>query len=199
MSSLQCTSCGAPIEIKNRFSKVVVCEYCGTHHRIQEDGLAASGTHAKLAEFPSIFAVGCTGLILEKPFTALGRMRYKYDGGFYDEWFLEYDSGTAWLSEDEGTYTLFTDMVEAVDFPDPSSIRAGQTITVGDHKVMVREKGEAVVEGGEGELLFYVEPGTPVSYIDGISEGKKISIEFTEDEVELFTGRPLLKKDFTVE
>jgi len=69
---------------------------------------------------------------------------------------------------------------------------------VGDKKVMVKEKGNAVVEGGEGELFFYVEPGSDVVYIDAIAEGKKISVEYTETEVEMFAGRPLLKRDILV-
>ena len=42
---------------------------------------------------------------------------------------------------------------------------------------MIKEKGKATIEGGEGELLLYQEPGTEVTFIDGISEGKKVSIE----------------------
>jgi hypothetical protein len=199
MPSLQCTSCGAPVEIRNRFSKVFVCAYCGTHLRVTDSGLDITGKHPKLAEFPSILSVGCRGTILGKPFTALGRMRYDYGGGHFDEWFLDHDGATAWLSEDEGTFALYTEMEEAEKFPDVASVRAGQTVTVDGRKVMIKEKGKARIAGGEGELSFYVEPGTEVVYIDGISEGKKISIECTEDEIELFTGRVVLKKDITVE
>ncbi len=194
----QCTSCGAPIEIKNRFSKVLVCEYCGTHLRVTDDGFKGSGKHAKLTEYPSIFSIGCSGTILEKPFTVLGRMRYKYDGGHYDEWFIEYEGENAWLSEDEGTYTLYTDMIDVMEFPDITTLRAGQAFTIADKKVMVKEKGTATVEGGEGELYFYLEPGTSVTYIDGVAEGKKVSIEATEEEIEFFLGRPLLKRNIIV-
>ena len=55
MSSMNCTSCGASIEIKNRFSKVFVCDYCGTHLRVKDGGLDIAGKFPKLAEFPSIF------------------------------------------------------------------------------------------------------------------------------------------------
>ena len=43
MSASQCPSCGAPVEIKNRFSKVLVCGYCGTHLRLSGDGFDARG------------------------------------------------------------------------------------------------------------------------------------------------------------
>ncbi len=198
MDSQQCPSCGAPIEIKNRFSKVLVCDYCGTHSKIGSDSLSVAGKYPKLAEFPSQFSIGCTGTILEKSFSALGRMRYNYGSGHYDEWFIEYDGETAWLTEDEGSYTLFTEMQEVSDFPDITTVRAGQSVTINNKKVMIKEKGKAKVDGGEGELLFYIEPGTEVTYIDGISEGKKVSIEATEEEIEFFTGRPLLKKDIVV-
>lgn len=196
---MNCTSCGAAIEIKNRFSKVFVCDYCGTHLRVSDSGLDIAGKHPRLADFPSVFSVGTKGTILSKPFTALGRMRYRYQGGYYDEWFIELDGENAWFTEDEGTYTLYTDLYEAVDIPDIDSIRPGQNIMVGDKKVMVKEKGKAVVEGGEGELFFYVEPGSEVVYLDAVSEGKKVSVEYTGSEVEMFSGRPLLKRDIIVD
>jgi len=199
MSSMNCASCGAPVEIKNRFSKVFVCSYCGSHLKVSDSGLDIAGKYPRLAEFPSIFKVGSKGTILGKSFSALGRMRYKYQGGYYDEWFIDLDGEKAWFTEDEGTFTLYTDLFEAVDIPDVNIIKAGQNIMVGDKKVMVKEKGHAVVEGGEGELYFYVEPGTEVVYLDAVSEGKKVSVEYTENEVEMFAGRPLLKRDIVIE
>lgn len=199
MTSINCASCGAPVEITNRFSKVLVCGYCGTHLKVDEAGIAVAGKYPKLANFPSIFHVGSRGTILGRPFTALGRIRYKYQGGHFDEWFIDYDGDRAWFTEDDGTYTLYTDLFEAVEIPDIRTMKAGQNILVGDRKVMVKEKGKAVVEGGEGELSFYVEPGSEVTYLDAVAEGKKVSIEYTEDEVEMFLGRPLLKRDIVVE
>ncbi len=200
MQSYTCTSCGAPIEVKNRFSKVIICPYCDTHHKVTVEGLDPSGKHPKLAEFPSIFKVGSRGLILGKPFVALGRMRYSYEGGHFDEWFLEYDGGTAWFAEDEGTFTLFTELIEAVEVPENiNSLKAGANIMIGDRRVMVKEKGMATIEGGEGELYHYIEPGAEVHYIDGIWEGRKTSIEYTDDEIELFIGRVLLRRDIVVD
>jgi len=199
MSSKQCPSCGAPIEITNRFAKVLVCQYCDTHSTIQDDGLDAIGKFAKMADFPSYLSLNDTGTLLGKPFKAVGRIRYKYDGGHYDEWFLDYDGGNAWLTEDEGTLALFTDLYEEVDMDEAREARAGQIIMVGDKKVMVKERGDAEVEGCEGELFFYEEPGTEITYIDGVSDGKKVSIEFSDDEIEFFIGRPLMKRDVQIE
>jgi len=196
---MNCASCGAPVDIKNRFSKIIVCGYCGTHLKVDDAGIAIAGKYPKLADFPSIFQVGTRGTILGKPFTALGRMRYKYQGGHFDEWFIEYDGDKAWFTEDDGTYTIYTDLFEAVEIPDISTVKAGQNMLVGDKKVMIKEKGKAVVEGGEGELFFYVQPGSEVFYLDAVSEGKKVSIEYTDEEVEMFTGRPLLKRDIVIE
>ncbi len=199
METKNCSSCGAPIEIVNRFSKVMVCNYCGSHLKIEGDNLGLAGEYPKLAEYPSIFSVGATGKILGQPMRVLGRMRYKYDGGHYDEWFIELDGENAWLTEDEGTYTLFTETIEMVDIPEIETLRAGQNFMLGENKAMVKEIGSAVVEGGEGELLFYVEPNTEVTYIDAISDGKKVSIEYSEDEMEIFAGRSLMKRDIEVD
>ncbi|TFH41886.1 MAG: DUF4178 domain-containing protein [Chrysiogenales bacterium] len=198
MSASNCPSCGAPVEVKNRFSKVLVCSYCGSHLRVTGDGFDPTAVHPKLAEFPSIFQVGSSGTILGKTFTAMGRMRYSYPGGHFDEWFLDYEGEPAWLTEDEGTYSLYQETLDGVELPDIGSVRAGQNVNVGGMRVMVKEKGIAEVAGAEGELLFYMEPGTKVHYMDGLSDGKKISIEATEDEIELFIGRPLMKRDIAV-
>ncbi len=199
MSSLQCTSCGAPVEIVNRFSKVIVCNYCGTHLKVKENSLDEMGRYPKLADYPSIFRVGSKGTILGRPFRALGRMRYKSQGWHYDEWFIDYDGDSAWFCEDDGTYTIYFDMFEAVEVPDVNSLKAGQNIEIGDKRVMVKEIGTAKIESGEGELLYYLEPGTEVTFIDGVAEGKKVSIEYSENEVEVFTGRPLLRRDIAIE
>lgn len=198
MPAMQCTSCGAPLEVKNRFTKVLVCSYCGTHLAVGDSGLTIAGTHAKLADFPSIFSVGSRGTILGKPFTALGRMRYQYSGGHFDEWFLEYDGGQAWFTEDDGTFSIYFESEEAVEYPDITAVRPGQNVKLGTRTIMVKEKGSATVQGAEGELSYYVEPGTKVTYMDGIADGKKISIEATDEEIELFIGRPLLSRDIVV-
>lgn len=198
MSSINCSSCGAALEIKNRFSKVLVCEYCGTHHRIKDGGINIIGKFAKLADFESLLKPGTTGTLLGTPFTAMGRIRYNYGSGFFDEWFIDLDGDKAWLTDDEGAFTLYNDLYEAVDITEIAQVKAGQNIMVGEKKVMIKEKGRAVVEGAEGELYFYVEPGSEITYLDAVSEGRKISIEFTETEIEVFSGRPLLKRDIVI-
>lgn len=196
---MNCPSCGAPIEVKNRFSKVVVCQYCGTHSHIAEDkSLSQGAQQSKLADFPSIFKLGDKGTILGKPFEAMGRIRYNYGDGHYDEWFIDLDGEPAWVSEDEGTLKLFTETLDSVDLDDVRSARAGQSITVGDTKMMIKETGTAKVEGGEGELLFYVEPGEQITYIDAVGAGKVFSIEFTDEEMEMFSGHNLMKRDVVV-
>ena len=198
MSSINCSSCGAALEIKNRFSKILVCEYCGTHHRIKDGGINIIGKFAKLADFDSLLKPGTVGTILGTPFTAMGRVRYNYGSGFFDEWFIDLDGDKAWLTDGEGVYTLYNDLYEAVDISEIDQVKAGQNIMVGEKKVMIKEKGKAVVEGAEGELYFYVEPGSEIIYLDAVSEGRKIAIEFAENEVEVFSGRPLLKRDIVV-
>jgi DNA-directed RNA polymerase subunit RPC12/RpoP len=200
MESYTCSSCGAPVAITNRFSKVLVCPYCGTHHRVTVDGLDPSGKHPALAAFPSLLNIGSRGTIKGKPFVARGRLRYRYEDGFYDEWFLTCDDEPAWFTEDEGSYTLYTEMIENLSVPDNlDTVRAGQNILIGERQIMVKERGAATVEGGEGELLHYVEPGAAITYIDGIWSGKRVSIELSEDEIEFFIGQPVLRRDIVIE
>ena len=59
--SMVCPSCAGPIELKSRFAKIVVCDYCDSSLIVKDEGLDPTGKKAKLAEYPSRFAVGKTG------------------------------------------------------------------------------------------------------------------------------------------
>lgn len=194
MSALNytCPACGAPIAVENRFSKVVICQYCGQTAAITAAGLDPTGKVPLLADFPSIFSIGATGRLRGEPFRVLGRLRYKYDEGFWDEWFIAVgERKKIWMQEDEGTFVAFEKSVLTTPLALFKDIRVGTTITVNDRQVFVIEKNEAVIAGGEGEIHFKIVPGERVDYIDGNSEGSIVSIEVTPDEIHLSTGSPV--------
>jgi len=110
MPQLTCSSCGAPIQIENQFVRAITCPFCGASYLVEGDStLNPSGKGASLANYPSRLSVGTRGKIRGREFTVLGRIRYTYDEGFWDEWQIAWDDGTPpdWLEEDEGYWTVF--------------------------------------------------------------------------------------------
>jgi hypothetical protein len=194
-----CPSCGAPLKVENRFSKVVICVYCGQVAKIGVRGLEADGTSAALAELSSIFSVGAIGTIEGSPFKVLGFLRYEYDGGEWDEWFLQFDDGRRlWLQEDEGCFTAFEKKTLSSPVAPFKDISVGSVIPVNGASVFVTEKSNAKIVSGRGELFFTVQPGMKVQCVDGNAAGELVSLEFTTDEIHCSTGREISLGDIKI-
>ena len=190
--ALSCPGCGGNIEIKDSFSKIAICEWCGATLAVKDTGLDPTGQTSKLADYPSRFKVGCTGTINNNKFTARGRLRYDYGDGFWDEWFIVFDSGKkSWLQEDEGEYSIYTKQKVKSEIPTFDSIKVGSKLSINDNSIFITEKGKATIAGGEGELMFEIYPGETVSYFEGTSNGKIISVEVTENSMGLSIGDEL--------
>ncbi len=185
-----CPACGAPLVLESRYSTTAVCKYCGQTSHISAGTLTLGKKAALLTAARSIFKVGASGDIAGREFKVLGRIRYAYEDGVWDEWYLEYADGAAvWLQEDEGAFTAFQKAPITFEVPPFEKLRVGTNVLLGDKKFFITEKSEAAVQGAEGELRFRVEPGSRICYADGSSAGQLASLEYTPDEIELCIGQ----------
>jgi DNA-directed RNA polymerase subunit RPC12/RpoP len=195
--SYNCPGCGAPLAIEHRFSKTVVCQYCNQTSFITPKGLDPTGSVATLADFPSIFAIGKQGSIKGRPFRVSGRIRYSYEDGHWDEWFLALDGGKkfVWLEEDEGQFTLYEKQAITTPIPTYEEIFVGKSFLVNNLSVFVTEKNKASLAGGQGELNFRFCPGDSLQYVDGNAAGKLVSIEITPEELNLSMGESVEEEE----
>ncbi len=199
LPSIQCPSCGAQLELQYRHSRMVVCNYCGQTSYINAGMANPAGQKILLADYGSILSVGKRGKLKGKSFGVLGRLRFNYEDGFWDEWLIWFDGSEYtdyWLQEDEGEFVLFSKKPLTGTAPVFENVKVGTSILVNGFTMFVTEKNSASINGGEGELPFQVIPGEKADYIDGISDGKPISIEYLPDEVEFNTGEPINLSDF---
>ena len=103
---MNCPSCGAELDMGSRFAHLVVCQFCDSALIKDEKVLRIAGKMAVLAQTPSLLYTGGQGSLEGKRFTVRGRVRYGYEAGYWDEWFLEFDDGTTrWISEDEDCFS----------------------------------------------------------------------------------------------
>lgn len=199
-ASLNCPSCGGPVEMANRFVKVIVCPYCGNTLAVEDRRLDPTGKTAALVNYPTRFAVGKTGHLRGQPYRVLGRVRYQHDEGYWDEWYLELGDGSvAWLEEEEGEYTLLRSQKLTAPVPPFDQVRVGTTISVNGQPFFVTERTRATVAGAEGQLLFRIRPNQPVQFVDGNIGGKIGAIEYGEDSIEYTQGETIGRSEITVD
>jgi len=153
-------ACSAPLTIKHRFVKLVTCDFCGQVSLVHATGLDPTGRTAKLAQLPSPLYVDATGQLEGRRFRVIGRLRYRYASGMWDEWFLTFENDRpGWLVEDEGEYTFYVKETVRGYVPPFESVSVGSVATIAGRQVFVTEKGEAFIDGGEGQLAFTILPG----------------------------------------
>lgn len=199
-TTLNCPSCGGPVELANRFVKMVVCSYCGNTLAVRNDRLDPTGKTAALVDYPTRFSVGATGKLRGKPFRILGRVRLETDDSYWDEWYLEFSDGSvAWLEEEEGEYTLSRKEALTSEAPDFDAVRVGSRLTINGQPFFVTERSRARVAGAEGQLFFRVRVGQPVKFVDGNISGRLAAIEYGDDEIEYGVAEVIEREEVEVD
>ena len=201
MSNLNCESCGAPLKIENQFIRSVTCEFCGSAYIVKGDqGLDMKGKTASLADYPSHLSIGQTGSIKGKSFSVMGRVRYSYDDGFWEEWQVNWADGSApdWLEEDEGYWTLYRRERVKSAIPPYEQIKVGGTIKVNNYDVFVTEKRKGKMMGSEGQFSSVLPVDSEFGFFSGNADGKLVSINYWEDEIELSVGEDLEPSDMVL-
>lgn len=198
--TVQCPSCGSPVVLRHRNVLLVQCEACDTVSAIEKDGVDPLGKTATLTDFMSVLTVGAVASIHGRRFQALGRVRFEYDDGYWDEWYLAFDDGTdGWLEEDEGELALVSQVPMNGTPPHPNQVRAGERVTWGDASIYVMETGTATLVGMEGQLPRGHFIGLTMDYLDGTMDGQVVMLEFMPNEIECFIGTKVDFDDVQVE
>jgi hypothetical protein len=199
-TSLKCPSCGGPLPVEHRFVRMVACRYCGTTSELTDSGLDPKGKFAKLAPLPTRFRVGQKGRVRGREFQVLGRVRYQYDEGLWDEWYLSFADGSAgWLEEDEGEYVL--SRMERLQTAAPSfdEARVGARFQVNGMPFFVTERCRAQIIGAEGQLFYRASPGKRVDFVEGNVGGRIAFLEYAEDSIEFGVGEALERSEIELE
>jgi len=190
--TIGCPNCGNQITADRRHSHMAVCDSCRSVVTFGERAAQVAGTMSVLPPPRSKLYVGAMGKFHGKNFSVLGRVRYGYARGYWDEWYLMTDTGEpGWLSEDERHITFETEVPTDHSF---QGLSVGQSAEVpGKGSYQVVEKDIATVEGGEGELPFVVIGGQQIKFLDlqGPS-GESATWEMDEHgNARMYAGRPV--------
>ncbi|WP_044531694.1 DUF4178 domain-containing protein [Herbaspirillum sp. B65] len=185
MQTASCPNCGASTEFKSLASVMAVCGYCRS--TVYKDGVALHeiGKISQVLDDYSPIQIGTSGVLDGQPFTVVGRIQLKYEGGLWNEWVMQVGDGQQewWLSDASGLYTV-TRRVP----PEPSSHAwpgfdelkpltrveiAGVAHSVGDVRT-------AQCTGGQGELPLALRMGWQARVVDLHAGDSFVTLDFSD-------------------
>ncbi len=188
--TLTCPSCGNQITQVTRSSQILVCPACNTTSFLQDGKLEDIGKSAVLTDTPSIFRIGRTFRHKDWRFSPVGRVRYDYGDGWWDEWFVRSDNGKeSWVSVDEGEIAIETLVQDKLNVPAYESLKIGSVLNINRIRMTVIEMNTATMIGAQGELPFRAVPGEKYNYIDLLGPKRaSFTIEYQTGGIECYRG-----------
>ncbi len=198
---INCPSCGAGHDIRNPGIVTIVCEYCGNAVYWDEKKVESAGKQSILPEGFSRLYRGGTGTLKNRRFFVLGRVRYSFGNGFWDEWFLEFSGQSiGWLTEDNHEFALET-RCRVKRLPAFSALSPGFRLTVRDIPFVIEEVGNAECLGVEGDLPIAAQSGETYRFADASSpDGKHtLGLEFDDDQPGVYFGEWIKYSDIRMD
>ncbi|MBX3063255.1 MAG: DUF4178 domain-containing protein [Anaerolineae bacterium] len=201
LKQLACPNCGSPLDLRNPTSQTLVCPRCNSYVGIGTETAEILGHGAKLPPPPIKVALGSKARLDGVDYFVLGRVLYEGwdpdpeedeqdERWKWTEWLAASSDGRmTWFSYDnEEGFVIFKKLRLKEAF-NPLSDRE---IPVGSgKKARVRERYPAKILGAEGELTWRATAGEKLTMIEGAGDGKKYSIQFTPEELEVYEGTPI--------
>jgi hypothetical protein len=181
-----CPQCGDSLPIYFKWTKLVECLSCKSTIFLEDDSIKLIGKSSTLSPEPSLLELRTPISIDNKTYTPLGKIRYSYGRGFWEEWFLVGGKNREfWLSVDEGDFVLESRIKIVLPFRKIEQLSIGKKYG----KFVVTEIGEGECVGFEGELPKSISIGDTHRYAH-LSEGGAdlMSVESSSDGIEVFRG-----------
>lgn len=193
LTKIACPNCGKPVDQYTAGTQTVICNACGSYIAIGGESPIVTGKGRKLRP-PSVpIAVGQTAKIGATEFFVMGRVVYTgwddEDRWTWDEWLLGGSDGRLlWLSLDENGFALFRKLRQT----EPFDVQTSRSLSLGDGKsALVHERYPAQIDGAEGELTWRATPGEKLFMVEAAGQGKRYSIQMTDQELEVHEGAPM--------
>jgi Domain of unknown function (DUF4178) len=153
---------------------VRVCDYCQSAVMRIDGGFKDMGKIAILPFDISPLQIGTTGRVDDLSFEVVGRVRWGWSDGSWNEWMLLMaDGSTRWLGEAMGQFMLLAEQdVDALRADVFKALRKGESVGVGREAQVdgtaysVSDIKQATCIGSEGELPFTAPQGWSVDSVD---------------------------------
>ncbi len=183
-----CPQCGYTLALYFKHIKLIQCESCKSTIFLEDAAVRLSGDSSVLAPEISILELNRPFFFKQKSYLPLGKMRYSYGRGFWEEWWVkDTQNNEYWLSIDEGDL-VFQEKIE-VTYPDDLFTRLRVGLVTSDDWV-VTELGTATCEGFAGSLPKRITIGNSYQYAHLSGKNTRLrTLEFTEGKLEAYEGK----------
>lgn len=188
---ISCTSCGYPVKFRRESSVFATCESCRSVLARHDVNLEQIGKAADLQPDGTPLQVGTTGVYDGKAFEIVGRIQVRQDGGFWNEWYINFANGDdGWLGEALGEYFINSQAkIKSEVLPTFDKLYIGREIKIGMRPFSVSNKGTSTVVSYEGELPFVMTSSYDLPYVD-LRSGSKVAatLDYSDGPPILFLG-----------
>jgi hypothetical protein len=195
---VSCPNCGAEISFRSPALPSRVCDHCQTIVVRSGEGVEAVGKAAVLPFDVSPVMIGTRGRVDGKGFEVIGRVRWGWTDGSWNEWLLLFDDmSNAWLGEAMGQYMLLRERPIG-DLQDPAirqmidgeEVPVGSTAFIDEESFIVSDARQVTCLAAEGELPFSAPSGWTIFSVDFRSEsGRCASLQRDQGLTSFYDGR----------
>ena len=195
-----CPSCGAPSQFNSNLSLFFTCPYCRTQVFKNENQIESMGQVADLPEDMSPLQLFSEGTYGGKSFKVLGRVKLKWDDGYWNEWYLGHSNGTtAWLAEAQGEW-IYSVQINDIKVPAFREKDVGSSYSYNGAQFTFADFKQAKSFGFEGELPFKAVLGESRESIDllGNRNPKFLSFETDDSGARAYLGTYVSLKELKI-
>lgn len=196
MLETNCPQCGAALAFRSADLAVKVCDYCHSTIVRRGDVLENVGKAAEVPDDVSPLQLGVRGRDGEAPFELVGRVRWRWSDGAWNEWCALFaDGGYGWLGEASGRLmllrrTLKADGSAVANLLAGRPVKPGQKAKIEGDDFIVVDVREVTCVGAEGELPDPTPIGTTGVSIDlQRRDGRAATLQREGEAVSAYHGR----------
>ncbi len=171
---MNCPQCGAPTGTGQPGLPVVTCGHCNALLSKAGDRLTAVGDAGRVPFDVSPIQIGTRLTVNGLRGEIVGRERWAWDRGFWNEWLLEFPNGSInWVAEEAGQFMVMQEMeptrtnieqLQAIDVTDRSNL--GKRIRIGRTNFVVADVKIVRCVAVEGSLAQVISPDFARESID---------------------------------
>jgi hypothetical protein len=195
---VNCPNCGGENVFRSAGLPSRVCDYCQTILVRSGDTVEPVGKAAALPFDVSPIQIGTMGTFESVGFTIIGRVRWGWTDGSWNEWLMLFDDGRhAWLGEAMGQYMLtHAQPMDSIRSRVVQQLAYGEKVPIGTETdidnvtYIVSDSRAATCLAAEGELPFRAPAGWTIHSTDFRSAtGACASLQKDGDHTDFYMGR----------
>jgi hypothetical protein len=186
-----CPGCGAPLRFAWSSAVQTACPYCKAIVVRTDVDLEKVGELADLPPDASPLQIGTAGEFDGRGFAIVGRIRYEWEQGNWNEWHLAFhDGGNGWLADAQLTYAVSFERPGEAPAVDAASLQPNQRFHLEGQEYVLTTVTQARYAGFEGELPFTTSGRNEMTFADlRTVDARFATLDFSAAQPVLYVGR----------